>query len=152
MPILPSGCEVRTVASVREAVDGADVVITVTASRAPLVEAEWLGPSSHVTAVGSDGPDKQELDVDVLARAGLVVADSVAQCARIGEVHHAVAARVLREEDVVELGAITAGRHAGRTGSDGLTVCDLTGVGVQDVAAAALVMERAGDRGRLIEL
>jgi ornithine cyclodeaminase len=151
-PVLPSGCEVRAVASVREAVDGADVVITVTASRAPLVEAEWLGPSSHVTAVGSDGPDKQELDVDVLARAALVVADSVAQCVRIGEIHHSVAAGVLREEDVVELGAITAGRHPGRTRPDGVTVCDLTGVGVQDVAAATLVMKRVGARGWLIEL
>ena len=152
MSALPSGSEVRAVPSVREALDGADVVITATASRAPLVKAEWLAPGAHITAVGSDGPDKQELDTEVLARADLVVADSLAQCVRIGEIHHAVAAGMLREEDVVELGVITAGRHPGRAERDGLTVCDLTGVGVQDVAAATLVMERAGDRGRWIEL
>jgi ornithine cyclodeaminase len=152
MSVLPSGCEVRAVLSAREAVDGADVVITATASRAPLVKAEWVARGAHITAVGSDGPDKQELDTEVLARADLVVADSLAQCVRIGEIHHAVAAGMLREEDVVELGVITAGRHPGRAERDGLTVCDLTGVGVQDVAAATLVMERAGDRGRWIEL
>jgi ornithine cyclodeaminase/alanine dehydrogenase-like protein (mu-crystallin family) len=152
LPTLPSPCEVRAVPSVQEAVDDAVVVITATAARAPLVRAEWLSPGAHVTAVGSDGPDKQELDIDVLARADLVVADSLAQCIRIGEIHHAVASGVLREEDVVELGDITAGRHPGRTPGDGVTICDLTGVGVQDVAAATLVMERAADRGRLIQL
>jgi ornithine cyclodeaminase len=136
---------VRVAASVREAVEGADIVITVTASRDALVKADWLAPGVHVTAVGSDGPDKQELYPDVLARADLVVADSVAQCVRMGEIHHAVAAGLLKEEEVVELGAVTAGRHPGRTADEEITLCDLTGLGVQDVAAATLVMERMGE-------
>jgi len=144
-PGLPEACAFDVAASVPEAVAGADVVITCTASREPLVRAEWLGPGAHVTAVGSDGADKQELDVGILAAADLLVVDSRTQCAQIGELHHALDAEVvLSPDEVTELGEIAAGRKAGRTSEDQLTVCDLTGVGVQDVAAAALVLSRAG--------
>jgi ornithine cyclodeaminase len=152
-PGLPEGCRYAVAESVREAVDGADVVITCTASREPLVRPEWLRPGAHVTAVGSDGPDKQELDVGVLARADLLVVDSRTQCAQIGELHHALDAEiVLSPDDVIELGEICAGSRPGRTSTDQRTVCDLTGVGVQDVAAANVVMRRAGDAGSVVEL
>jgi ornithine cyclodeaminase len=149
---LPSGARVTTAETVEEAVADADVVITATASREPLVRADWLAPGAHVTAVGSDGPDKQELEPAVLGRADLVVADSRSQCARIGEIHHALDAGALEELEVVELGEITASRRAGRTSAEERTVADLTGVGVQDVAAAALVLESAGDAGELLEI
>lgn len=144
-PGLPEGCAFEVADTVQQAVAGADVVITCTASREPLLRAEWLAPGAHVTALGSDGADKQELDVDVIARADLLVVDSRTQCARIGELHHALdAGIVLSPDDVTELGEVAAGSKPGRTSEDQLTVCDLTGVGVQDVAAAALVLERAG--------
>ena len=149
---LPPAARVRTAPTVEEAVAEADVVITVTASRKPLIRADWLAPGAHVTAVGSDGPDKQELEAAVLGRADLVVADSRAQCARIGEIHHALDAGALEELEVVEMGEITAGRRSGRTSVEERTVADLTGVGVQDVAAAALVLENAGDAGELLEI
>jgi len=129
--------------AVEQAVRRADLVITVTASREPLVRAEWLAPGETVIAVGSDGPDKQELDVGVLARADRIVADSLPQCLRLGEIHHAVEQGAINKEKVSELGEIVAGLKTGRTRDDELIVCDLTGVGVQDVAAASLVMERA---------
>jgi ornithine cyclodeaminase/alanine dehydrogenase-like protein (mu-crystallin family) len=129
--------------TVEAAVDGAQIVVTTTASRSPLVRAEWLAPGALVIAVGSDGPDKQELDVSVLARADRVVADSFPQCARLGEIHHAIDAGVLGEGDVTELGRIAGGQAPGRRTPTELIVCDLTGVGVQDVAAATVVMERA---------
>ena len=130
--------------SVESAVSQAEVVITATASREPLVRAEWLRAGTTVVAVGSDSPEKQELDVDVLARANRVVADSIAQCLRLGEIHHAVERGVIVAEKITELGEITAGRVQGRGFADEIIVCDLTGVGVQDVAAASLVLERAG--------
>jgi ectoine utilization protein EutC len=130
--------------SVYEAVKGADIVITVTASREPLVQADWIETGALVIAVGSDGPDKQELDVEVLTRADRIVADSLAQCLRLGEIHHAVEKGAISKEKVTaELGQITAGLKPGRTSDDEIIVCDLTGVGVQDVAAASLVLERA---------
>jgi ornithine cyclodeaminase len=143
-----AGIDVVACSSVREAVAGADVVITCTAAREPLVFDEWLEPGVHVTAIGSDGPGKQELDPGVLAAADLVVADSRDQCARLGELQHAPD-QVAR---TVELGEICAGLRRGRDDRAQKTVCDLSGLGVQDVVAAALVMERAGDRGEKIDV
>ncbi|HEY7754925.1 MAG TPA: ornithine cyclodeaminase family protein [Actinomycetota bacterium] len=145
-PGLPEGCRFAVAESVELALEGADVVITCTASREPIVRARALKPGAHVTALGSDGADKRELDVDVLAAADVLVVDSREQCARIGELHHALDAGTVGSiDDVAELGEVAAGRRPGRTSADQLTVCDLTGVGVQDVAAAALVLERAGE-------
>ncbi len=141
-------CNFAVSDSVQAAIEGADMVITVTASHEPLVRAAWLKPGATIIAVGSDAPDKQELDVDVLARADKIVADSIAQCIRLGEIHHAVERGVItREKIYAELGEITAGIKPGRTSEDEIIVCDLTGVGVQDVAAASLVLERAKAQG-----
>jgi ornithine cyclodeaminase len=144
---LPTG-HFAVTESVQRAVEGADLVITVTPSREPLVKAEWLKPGVTIIAVGSDGAEKQELDVAVLARANKVVADSLPQCLQLGEIHHAVDAGVIGKEKLVELGEITSGRKPGRVSEDEIIVCDLTGVGVQDVAAATVVMERAIAAGR----
>jgi ornithine cyclodeaminase len=138
--------------TVEAAVHGAQIVITVTASRSPILRAEWLAPGALVIAVGSDGPDKQELDVGVLGRADRVVADSLPQCSRLGEIHHALDAGVLTADAVTELGQITSGRAPGRRTPTETIVCDLTGVGVQDVAAATVVMQRAVARPDLFGL
>ena len=133
----------RRAPTVEDAVADADVVITATASREPLVRAEWLAPGVHVTAVGSDGAGKQELDPEILRRADVLAVDSLDQCGRLGELQHAPD----QAERAVELGLICAGDAAGRTSAEQLTVCDLTGLGVQDVAAANVVMARIGDSG-----
>jgi ornithine cyclodeaminase/alanine dehydrogenase-like protein (mu-crystallin family) len=122
--------------TVEAAVRDADVVITCTAAREPLVRAEWLQPGAHVTAVGSDGAGKQELDPAILRAADLLVVDAKEQCVRLGELQHAPE----QSDRAVELGAICAGAATGRTSAEQLTVCDLTGVGVQDVAAANAVL------------
>lgn len=121
----------------------ADIVITATPAREALVSAAWLRPGMHVTALGSDGPGKQELDPGCLARADLVVTDRRSQCVRLGELQHAVAAGLLREEDVyANLGEIVAGRKRGRTNEAQITIADLTGVGFQDTAIASLAFRR----------
>jgi len=140
--------ETHAVSTVEEALRDADVVITCTAAREPLVQLGWLKPGAHVTAVGSDGQDKQELDPAILEAADLLVVDSRDQCLRLGELQHAPG----QADRAVELGTICAGSASGRTDVAQLTVCDLTGLGVQDVAAANVVMERAGDRGDTLEL
>ncbi|HXV96239.1 MAG TPA: hypothetical protein VD695_06800 [Gaiellaceae bacterium] len=142
------GLPVEVAPSLREAVEGADVVVTTTPSREPLVRAEWLAPGAHVTAVGSDMPEKQELDAAVLARADKVVADRLQACLENGEIHGAVAAGAIAPEDVhAELGQIAAGERPGRESDDEITVADLTGVGVQDAALAALVVTEAAACG-----
>jgi ornithine cyclodeaminase/alanine dehydrogenase-like protein (mu-crystallin family) len=148
----PRDARIEAAESPEAAVREADVVVTCTASRRPLVDADWLAPGSHVTALGSDAPGKQELDPAVLARADVVAVDSRSQCAALGELQHAIASGAVADAgSVVELGEIVGGAAAGRQRADDRTVCDLTGVGVQDVAAAAVVVRRAiadgiGDR------
>ena len=97
--------------------------------------------------MGSDGPDKQELDVKVLHRADLVVADRLAQCIELGEIHHAVDAGRLRADACVELGAIVAGEAPGRETEEQITVADLTGVGAQDAAMASATLHAAKEKG-----
>jgi len=138
-----------------QAVEGADIVVTVTPSRSPIVRPEWLSAGVHITAVGSDGPDKQELYSKVLAKADLVFCDSIAQCRRLGEVHHGLEDKALTEDRISgELGEILLGRKPGRTRDDEITVADLTGLGVQDAAAASLVFDKALQRnlGERLEL
>jgi ornithine cyclodeaminase len=132
--------EVLVAPEVRSAVEGAELIVTATTSRTPLVEADWLMPGAHVTAVGSDLPEKQELSVAVLSRADVLVADSVSQCVTSGEIHHAVEAGVIRVDEIsAELGQVAAGMKAGRTSDHQITVADLTGLGIQDAAVAAVV-------------
>jgi ornithine cyclodeaminase len=145
---LGGGCTVEERPSARDAVEGADVVITCTAAREPLVDATWLAPGAHVTAVGADGAGKQELDPEILRGADVLAVDSLDQCARLGELQHAPE----QGARAVELGTICRGEAPGRSGEGELTVCDLTGIGAQDVAAANAVMLRSADRGDTIEL
>jgi len=140
------GLDAAACASAEDVCRVADVLITVTPSREPIVRAAWLKPGLHITAVGSDTPGKQELEAACLAKADVFVVDRLSQCARFGELSHALAAGLMREEDVRgQLGEVVAGRKPGRTTDDEITICDLTGVGFQDTAIAALAW--AGTRG-----
>jgi len=139
------GVEVVAASDAESVVRASDIMVTTTPSREPYLRAEWLHPGLHITAMGSDGPEKKELFADVLARADLVVCDSRTQCERLGELHHA--RPVPSGDRIVELGEITSGRRAGRTDDAQITVCDLTGTGVQDTAIALLAHRRAAGRG-----
>jgi ornithine cyclodeaminase len=123
----------------------ADVLITATPARGPIVKAEWIRAGMHITALGSDSPGKAELEPGVLDRADLVVVDRYAQCAAFGELRGALDAALLTRHDVhAELGEIVAGTKVGRTSDAQITVADLTGVGFQDtaIASAAYVLVR----------
>ncbi len=140
--------DVTVAPDIEAALRNTDLVITVTPSREPLIRAEWLPRGVHITAVGADAPDKQELDTGVLARADIIIADRLSQCLRLGEIHHAVEAGVISVDDVTgELGDLIVGRVPGRTSESQITVCDLTGVGVQDAAIASLVLQKAEAMG-----
>jgi ornithine cyclodeaminase/alanine dehydrogenase-like protein (mu-crystallin family) len=142
------GVEIRRAASVEEVVRNSSVVVTTTPSREPYLEAKWLHPGLHITAMGTDTEEKQELHPEVLAKADLPVCDLVSQCRRLGELHHAVERGLINEADVLELGQVIAGSKPGRTKDDQITVCDLTGVGVQDTAIARLAFRKA-EEGKL---
>ena len=131
------GYDVHAADSAEEVCARADVLITATPSRRPLVRAAWLRAGMHVTAAGADSPGKQELEATCLRRADLVVADRLSQCAAFGELGHALRGGLIDQHRVVELGAIVCGRAAGRTSDAQITIADLTGVGFQDTAIAA---------------
>jgi len=141
------GFSVATTCEVADVTASCDLIVTATASHAPLVQRDQLRPGVHITAVGADSPVKQELDPLVLRRADVVVADSLSQCLERGEIAHAVRSRCLRPDDVVELGAVIAGRAEGRTSEEDVTVADLTGVAVQDIEIARTVLDALRDRG-----
>jgi ectoine utilization protein EutC len=125
-----------------------DILITSTPSTEPFVRAQWLHAGLHITAMGSDAPYKQELESQVLARADLVVCDHRGQCSERGELHHGLEdGTVGKDSEIVELGELTSGRHPGRTDESQITICDLTGVGVQDAAIATLAYEKAVKEG-----
>jgi ectoine utilization protein EutC len=139
------GAEAMAVNSPERLVLEADVVVTTTPARDPLVVADWLHPGLHITAVGADAPDKNELHPAVLERADLLVCDARAQCARLGELHHALNQGM--QLATTELGEITGGARPGRTEDEQVTLCDLTGTGVQDTAIALLAWRKAAARG-----
>ncbi len=147
--------EVSEARTVKEAVAGSDVIVTATMSTEPLVYPEWISKGSHVTAVGSDSPEKQELATGVLALADKIVCDSIKQCAQLGELHHAIEDGTIEEKDVHgELGEVLLGVKPGRESDDEITICDLTGLAVQDVVTSQLVFERAlsGSIGSFIKV
>jgi ornithine cyclodeaminase/alanine dehydrogenase-like protein (mu-crystallin family) len=136
--MVAEGFDASAASSAEQVCRAADLLITATPSRKPLVQAEWLKDGVHITALGSDSPGKQELDPACLDRADLVVVDRFAQCSAFGELKHALDAGLLTRNDVhAELGAIAAGRKTGRSSDRETTVADLTGVGFQDTAIAS---------------
>lgn len=143
------GVKVVPTATAEEAVRGAEVIVTATMSTSPVVKVEWISGGAHITAMGSDEPGKQELDTKILARADKVVVDSLKQCARLGEVHHAIEDGSMKAEDVHgELGEVLLGKKPGRESDKEVTVCDLTGIAVQDVAISGFVYEKAKRSGK----
>ena len=124
-------------------VQACDILITTTPARDGYLKAEWLHPKMHITCMGSDAPYKQELDTNVFKKVDTIVCDSRSQCAKLGEISHALKAGLLSNmSGVHELGEILSGKVPGRTSENQITLCDLTGVGVQDTAIARFVLQQ----------
>ena len=135
---------VRSTSDINELMRHSEIVVTTTPSAEPLIQASNLQSGQHLTAMGSDAPYKQELAPDVLKTADLYVCDRLSQCQRQGELRPAIETGVFSATDEFpELGALIAGKHNGRTSSSQITVCDLTGTGVQDTAITTLAIQRA---------
>jgi ornithine cyclodeaminase len=138
------GFRVCTTQDARSVAAHANLIVTTTPSRAPLLMGDWIRPGTHITAVGADSPGKQELDKAIVASADIVLVDSLKQCRAYGEISHALSSGLLDLSKVVELGAVLATGSSPRLRSHAqqITVADLTGVAVQDVAIAGSVLAR----------
>jgi ectoine utilization protein EutC len=126
------------------------LVVTTTPAREPVLMADWLHPGLHITAMGSDQEGKGELEPACLLRADTFVCDRASQCAERGELRSALAAGLWDRGTPPELGDVILGRNPGRRSEDEITICDLTGTGVQDTAIAAHVRARSPGAGTLV--
>ena len=120
----------------------ANLIVTATASQSPLLDRADIRPGTHITAMGSDTETKQELGPALIASADAVIGDSLAQCRERGEIHQAIKAGAFDIARARELGAVISGKAPGRRSPDDITIADLTGVAVQDIAISKAVLER----------
>ena len=129
----------------------ADVIISITSSFDAILSADQVSPGTHIACMGTDTKGKQEVAPELLARAS-VFTDEVAQSVSLGEAQHAVAQNLISADDIAQLGAVINGTVPGRTSEDQITLFDGTGVGLQDLAVAASVVELAVESGVAIEV
>ncbi len=141
--------EVTPAADAETAVRGADIVVTATSAATPVLSGRWLEPGVHVNAVGSNRAERREIDAEAVTRASLIVCDSIEQ-ARMEAGDLLLAASPgppAPLERAVELAAVVAGRHPGRGTPRDITLFKSLGLGVEDLAAASVVYDRARAAG-----
>jgi alanine dehydrogenase len=143
---------VRAAASAEEAVSGADIVVTATNSSTPVVMREWLAPGTHINAIGANAPSRRELDPQIVLQASLLVTDDVDQAkTEAAEFIDLAAAGRLDWNDVIPLHRIVGSPHS-RRDHDGITLFKSLGVGIEDLAIASLLYDRAAASGRFKSL
>ena len=138
-------------ASLEQVGQEADVIISITSAFAPSLMDAHVSPGTHLACMGTDTKGKQEVEAALLARA-TVFTDEIAQSVSIGEAQHAIAAGLIADSDITEIGAVINGDHPGRQDADEITLFDGTGVGLQDLAVAASVVDLAIEKGVAIEV
>ncbi|MDQ2994519.1 MAG: ornithine cyclodeaminase family protein [Pseudomonadota bacterium] len=132
--------KITTTLDIAELAATCNLIVTTTPSHKPLFDLSMIKPGTHITAIGSDTPAKQELHVDILQAADLIVTDSKQQSLSRGEISHALAKKVIAPEDVVEIGDIIRGKAIGRANDQQITIADFTGIAAQDIAIAEAVL------------
>lgn len=136
-----------SIASVREAVEGADIIVTTTPSRQPIVMHHMISQGTHFNCIGADAPGKEELDPMILKRAKIVV-DDWEQASHSGEINVPLSQGIITKEDVwAEIGEIVAGLKPGREKDNEITVFTSTGLAIQDAIVAKLIYDKASKKG-----
>ena len=138
-------------ASLEQVGQEADVIISITSAFAPSLKDAHVSPGTHLACMGTDTKGKQEVEAALVART-TVFTDEIAQSVSIGEAQHAIAAGLIAEGDITEIGAVINGDHPGRTSAEEITLFDGTGVGLQDLAVAASVVDLAIEKGVALEV
>lgn len=143
---------VKPVSDLRPAVRQSDICVTCTTSRQPLLGLDDVSPGTFIAAVGADNPQKQELHPSLMAKSK-IVCDILEQCGAMGDLHHALDAGVVTRANVyAELGEVVAGKKPGRESQEEIIIFDSTGIALQDVAAAAVLYEKAQRHGSGVRL
>jgi len=130
--------------SVEEVINKSEIIVTTTPSKSPLIKSDWLKKGLHITAMGSDAEQKNELDPLIIKECDYYIPDSLSQTKILGELHHAIANKIVSSNNNYnELGNVILDPNLGRKNNDQITICDLTGTGVQDTAIARQTYEIA---------
>jgi len=139
---------IHTVETISEATK-ADIVVTTTPSRIPLVKKEYIRPGTHINAIGADAKGKQELEADILKMAGIFV-DDMAQASHSGEMNVPLSNGLITAENIRgTLGEVIVHRKKGRESNEDITIFDSTGLAIQDIICAKFVYEKAKEKGYL---
>ncbi len=145
---------IKLMNTVEDTVKEADIIVTATPSREPILMNGWIKPGVHINAIGADAPGKEELDPAILKRAKVIVDDTI-QAIHSGEINVPISKGIITEKDIYcELGEVVAGKKKGRTSDDEITVFCATGLSIEDIVTANLVYRKANKikRGLKIKL
>lgn len=141
------GIPVTAQENLEDSVKSADIVVTTTPATSPLINSEWLQRGQHVTAMGSDQSHKNEIDAKCIMLADHYVADRLSQTSQFGELRSAIEQGFVADGTIfAELGDIVCDKSKGRKSDDEITICDLTGTGVQDTAIATFARLKAEEQ------
>jgi ornithine cyclodeaminase/alanine dehydrogenase-like protein (mu-crystallin family) len=147
------GVPVTPVGEARAAITGADIVVTITSAREPVLDGDWLAPGAHVNAAGVNQSVKQEIDAGTVRRAGTIVVDLLSQArTECGDLIAAEQASAFDWSRAVELAAVVSGQTPGRQSADEITLFESQGIALEDVAVGALVYRRAVEQGIGVDL
>lgn len=149
-----AGVQFSGVKDIAAATADSDIIITATPSRAPQIFSDWVKKGTHFSCVGSDTQGKQEIDENIFKTAQVFVDDAV-QCIRVGEIEKALQKGIMKETDILgEIGALITGELQGRRDEEAITVYDTTGIAIQDLVTAKIVLDKAAEKnlGTLISL
>ena len=138
--------EIETQSNLEESVKASRLIITTTSAKEPILKAGWIQPGTHITSVGSDTPEKCELDFNILSKADIIIADSIEQNLIRGEIHQAIKNKATDVSQLIEIGEIFDGTKTGRTTEGQISIVDLTGVAIQDLVIAEAVLSAHRDK------
>lgn len=136
------GFSIQTTQKAEDVASTCNLIVTATPSKTPLLKSKQIRTGTHITAMGSDTPEKNELEPGILRKADIVVADSISQSRSRGEISVALKAGLIEEQNLIELGNVIMNEHLRRSSDEQVTVADLTGVAVQDIQIAKAVYEK----------
>ncbi len=133
---IPSGIEFEAVENPEEATKASDIIITVTPSKGPIIKSDWVTPGTHISCIGADMGDKQEIEGEILAKAKVYV-DDLPQNINVGEIEIPIKQGIIKAEDIIgELGHVINGAVKGRESDEDITVYDATGTALLDLVTA----------------
>lgn len=141
------GLDAECADSVQAAVKEADIVVTTTPVRKPIVKDAWISEGTHINAIGADAAGKEELEPKLLKRARIVI-DNWEQASHSGEINVPLSKGIISKRDVyADIGEIVTGKKKGRTNAKQITVFDSTGLAIQDISSAGAIYRKLLDKG-----